>query len=171
MKKIIAMVLAVVVFAAGFGAGNIYRSICKAAESKSGAVSENGTEVLDQTEQNSDSNGMAEPESETQSETVAVGLESTLLSEKVYRNSTGTRLTDFEIMEQYPDADKHEFYGEWVSGYASDSYHEDNEVLTELMNRLSEDYSEKRKEHLVEIFTACSRYEAAFWDIAWEMRQ
>ena len=97
------MVLAVVVFAAGFGAGNIYRSICKAAESKSGAVSENGTEVLDQTEQNSDSNGMAEPESETQSETVAVGLESTLLSEKVYRNSTGTRLTDFEIMEQYPE--------------------------------------------------------------------
>ena len=103
MKKIIAMVLAVVVFAAGFGAGNIYRSICKAAESKSGAVSENGTEVLDQTEQNSDSNGMAEPESETQSETVAVGLESTLLSEKVYRNSTGTRLTDFEIMDQYPE--------------------------------------------------------------------
>ena len=103
MKKIIAMVLAVVVFAAGFGAGNIYRSICKAAESKSGSVSENGTEVLDQTEQNSDSNGMAEPESETQSETVAVGLESTLLSEKVYRNSTGTRLTDFEIMEQYPE--------------------------------------------------------------------
>ena len=103
MKKIIAMVLAVVVFAAGFGAGNIYRSICKAEESKSGAVSENGTEVLDQTEQNSDSNGMAEPESETQSETVAVGLESTLLSEKVYRNSTGTRLTDFEIMEQYPE--------------------------------------------------------------------
>ena len=103
MKKIIAMVLAVVVFAAGFGAGNIYRSICKAAESKSGAVSENGTEVLDQTEQNSDSNGMAEPESETQSETVAVGLDSTLLSEKVYRNSTGTRLTDFEIMEQYPE--------------------------------------------------------------------
>lgn len=103
MKKNIAMVLAVVVFAAGFGAGNIYRSICKAAESKSGAVSENGTEVLDQTEQNYDSNGMAEPESETQSETVAVGLESTLLSEKVYRNSTGTRLTDFEIMEQYPE--------------------------------------------------------------------
>lgn len=103
MKKIIAMVLAVVVFAAGFGAGNIYRSICKAAESKSGAVSENGTEVLDQTEQNSDSNGMAEPESETQSETVAVGLESTLLSEKVYRNSTGTQLTDFDIIEQYPE--------------------------------------------------------------------
>ena len=76
-----------------------------------------------------------------------------------------------KILAEYPAADKHEFYGEWVSGYASDSYHEDNEVLADLMNRLTEDYSEKRKQHLVDIFTACSRYEAAFWDMAWEMRQ
>ncbi len=135
MKKITAIVLAVVVFAAGFGAGNIYRSICKAAESKSGAAAENGTEsdekidadmvssneiedaavtvekesgreeteVLDQAEKNADSNGVTESESETQSETVAVGLESTLLSEKVRRNSTGTQLTDFDIIEQYPE--------------------------------------------------------------------
>lgn len=129
MKKIIAIVLAVVVFAAGFGAGNIYRSICKAAESKSGEVTENGTEsdektdadmaasneiesvtvesepdreeteVRDQTNKNSSSYEMTE----TESETVAVGLESTLLSEKVSRNSTGTLLTDFDIMEQYPE--------------------------------------------------------------------
>ena len=45
------------------------------------------------------------------------------------------------------------------------------QVLADLMNRLTEDYSEKRKQHLVDIFTACSRYEAAFWDMAWEMRQ
>lgn len=44
-------------------------------------------------------------------------------------------------------------------------------MLADLMNRLTEDYSEKRKQHLVDIFTACSRYEAAFWDMAWEMRQ
>ena len=37
-------------------------------------------------------------------------------------------------------------------------------MLADLMNRLTEDYSEKRKQHLVDIFTACSRYEAAFWD-------
>ena len=30
MKKITAIILAVVVFIGGFGAGNIYRSICKA---------------------------------------------------------------------------------------------------------------------------------------------
>ena len=47
-----------------------------------------------------------------------------------------------KILAEYPAADKHEFYGEWVSGYASDSYHEDNEVLADLMNRLTEDYSE-----------------------------
>ena len=45
------------------------------------------------------------------------------------------------------------------------------QVLADLMNRLTEDYSEKRKQHLVDIFTACSRYEAAFWDMAWEMRR
>lgn len=129
MKKITAIILAVVVFAAGFGAGNIYRSICKAAESKSGTTAENGTEndektdadmassneieavtvesesdreeteVLDQTDKNFCSYEMTE----TESETVAVGLESTLLSEKVRRNSTGTLLTDFNIMEQYPE--------------------------------------------------------------------
>lgn len=74
------------------------------------------------------------------------------------------------ILEEHPEADKHEFYGEWVSGYADKSYHENNEVLTSLMNRLTEDYSEAAKAHLVEIFTACSRYEAAFWDMAWEKR-
>ena len=42
-----------------------------------------------------------------------------------------------KILAEYPAADKHEFYGEWVSGYASDSYHEDNEVLADLMNRLT----------------------------------
>ena len=46
-------------------------------------------------------------------------------------------------LAEYPAADKHEFYGEWVSGYASDSYHGDNEVLADLMNRLTEDYSEE----------------------------
>ena len=129
MKKITAIILAVVVFAAGFGAGNIYRSICKAAESKSGTTAENGTEndektdadmassneietvtvesesdreeteVWDQTDKNFCSYEMTE----TESETVAVGLESTLLSEKVRKNSTGTQLTDFEIIEQYPE--------------------------------------------------------------------
>lgn len=74
-----------------------------------------------------------------------------------------------KIAADRPDADKHPFYGEWIRGYASESYHKENEVLVEWMNRLAEDLSEKQKKHLVDIFVACSRYEAAFWDMAWEM--
>ena len=75
-----------------------------------------------------------------------------------------------KIVAEYPDADKHPFYGEWIRGYASDSYHKDNEVLIRLMDHLAEELSEEGKKHLTEIFVACSRYEAAFWDMAWEMR-
>lgn len=76
-----------------------------------------------------------------------------------------------KIAADRPDADKHPFYGEWIRGYASESYHKENEVLVEWMNRLAEELSEKQKKHLVDIFVACSRYEAAFWDMAWEMRR
>ena len=111
MKKITTIILAVVVFAAGFGAGNIYRSICKAAESKSGAAVENETESDEKKDADMASSNEieavtveGEPErGETESETVAAGLESTILSEKVLRNSTGTQLADFEIIEQYPE--------------------------------------------------------------------
>lgn len=111
MKKITTIILAVVVFAAGFGAGNIYRSICKAAENKSGAAIENETESDEKIDADMASSNEieavtveGEPErEETESETVAVGLESTLLSEKVLRNSTETQLADFEIIEQYPE--------------------------------------------------------------------
>lgn len=50
----------------------------------------------------------------------------------------------------------------------ADAYHEENQVLIELMDRLSDGYSEKQLQHLEEIFMACSRYEMAFWDMAWE---
>lgn len=75
------------------------------------------------------------------------------------------------IVRENPAALRHPFYGEWVSGYASDGYHEENTALIELMNRLADGYSEGQLAHLEEIFTACSRYEKAFWDMAWEMRR
>ena len=111
MKKITTIILAVVVFAAGFGAGNIYRSICKTAENKRWAAIENETESDEKIDADMASSNEieavtveGEPErEETESETVAVGLESTLLSEKVLRNSTETQLADFEIIEQYPE--------------------------------------------------------------------
>ena len=76
-----------------------------------------------------------------------------------------------EIVKENPEADKHPFYGEWVSGYASESYHEENERLIGMMNRLAADCTPAQEAHLIDIFTACSRYEAAFWDMAWEMRR
>lgn len=71
------------------------------------------------------------------------------------------------IVKNYPDADKHDFYGEWVRGYASEDYAAENQRLIALIERLSADYTDTQRQHLVDIFVACSRYEAMFWDMAW----
>lgn len=76
-----------------------------------------------------------------------------------------------QIAKENPKAVSHPFYGEWVQGYANDGYHEANQVLIELTERLTADYSEEQLAWLTEIFAACSRYEGAFWDMAWEMRK
>ncbi|MDD6503206.1 MAG: thiaminase II [Oscillospiraceae bacterium] len=75
-----------------------------------------------------------------------------------------------EIVAKDPAAANHPFYGEWVRGYADPGYAASNQVLVDLTERLTRDYSEAQLEHLTEIFIACSRYEGAFWDMAWEMR-
>lgn len=75
-----------------------------------------------------------------------------------------------EIVAKDPAAADHPFYGEWVRGYADPGYAASNQVLVDLTERLTKDYSEAQLEHLTEIFIACSRYEGAFWDMAWEMR-
>jgi thiaminase/transcriptional activator TenA len=74
------------------------------------------------------------------------------------------------MLEKYPEADRHPFYGEWVTGYASGEYHEANEELIQLTERLCRDMNEQQLSHLEEIFRICSRYEMSFWDMAWEMR-
>ena len=48
-----------------------------------------------------------------------------------------------KILAEYPAADKHRFYRGMGTGYASDSYHEDNEVLADLHDRLTQYCSEK----------------------------
>ena len=119
MKKITAIMLAMVVFTGGFGAGNIYRSICKAETvSQTEIVTEEKTEAMDteeavisdhvegDTEEVVAQDGAeteSEAQSETQSETVAVGLESTQISAEVKKSNSGTQLTDFDIIEQYPE--------------------------------------------------------------------
>ena len=123
MKKITAIMLAMVVFTGGFGAGNIYRSICKAETvSQTEIVTEEKTEAMDTEEAvisdhvegdteevvaqdgaETESEAQSEAQSETQSETVAVGLESTQIFAEVKKSDSGTQLTDFDIIEQYPE--------------------------------------------------------------------
>lgn len=103
MKRITGIVI-VMVFIAGFFSGNMYRLICNAAP-----VSRNDTEeVVVQTELETESETDAvydvstEKETETQSETVAVGLGNSQITASAYHKTGGTQLTDFEIIEQYP---------------------------------------------------------------------
>ena len=39
-------------------------------------------------------------------------------------------------------------------------------ILKDMLERLTKDYTEEQLRYLEEIFTACSRYEASFWDMA-----
>lgn len=75
-----------------------------------------------------------------------------------------------QTLAKLPGAAEHPFYGEWVRGYASKNYAATNQALIELMDRLSAKATEEELEYLEEIFVNCSRYELAFWDMAWEMR-
>ena len=57
-----------------------------------------------------------------------------------------------ELVQHNPNAKDHPFYGEWVSGYASDSYHEENETLICLMDRLAAECTPAQMDHLIDIF-------------------
>ena len=72
-----------------------------------------------------------------------------------------------KIVKNNPASMEDEFYGDWIKGYISDSYAEENKVLLEELNRLTTTYTEKQIQHLTDIFVACSRYELAFWEMSW----
>ena len=72
------------------------------------------------------------------------------------------------LLAAIPGAAEHPFYGEWIQGYAGEEYQETNRNLIVLMDRLAEGLSGEQKDHLVEIFVNCSRYELGFWDMAWQ---
>ena len=75
-----------------------------------------------------------------------------------------------QALARIPGAAEHPFYGEWIQGYASDSYAATNQSLIELMDELAAGASGEQLARLTEIFVNCSRYELGFWDMAWEMR-
>lgn len=63
----------------------------------------------------------------------------------------------------------HPFYGEWIQGYCSEEYIGQNDELIEFIERLAADCPEQKLKRMIEIFVNCSRYEAKFWDMAWNM--
>ena len=73
-----------------------------------------------------------------------------------------------QMVERHPDCGEHEFYGEWIRGYADPGYHEHNEELKALTDMLTEGYTEEKIRHLSEIFRTCSLYELMFWDMGWQ---
>ena len=75
-----------------------------------------------------------------------------------------------QALAKTPGALQHPLYGEWIQGYASESYAATNNALIRLMNDLAKDASEAQVKYLTEIFVHCSRYELGFWDMSWEMR-
>lgn len=74
-----------------------------------------------------------------------------------------------KMVENHPEATDDAFYGEWVQGYVSDEYAEENKVLMDVFNRLTKDLSKAQLEHLKDIFVACSRYELNFWEMGWTL--
>ncbi len=71
------------------------------------------------------------------------------------------------MVASLPDCVQDEFYGEWITGYVSEEYAQGNQILIDALNRLTEHYTQKQLRHLVDIFVACSKYEALFWDFSW----
>ena len=73
------------------------------------------------------------------------------------------------IVRNNPDSVNHSFYGDWIRGYVSDEYSKENVVLFEMLEKLTEHYTDEQKKHIIDIYAACSRYELAFWDFSWNM--
>lgn len=75
------------------------------------------------------------------------------------------------MVAEDPDCVKDPLYGDWISGYACDEYHEENITLMKFTDELTEGLSEEEYQHLERIFVDCSRFEKMFWDMGWEMRR
>ena len=72
-----------------------------------------------------------------------------------------------DFMEKFPGATEQEFYGEWVNMYISDGYRSSNQLMIDMVDRLTEGYSEQQIQNLEHIVYVCSQYEYMFWDMAW----
>ena len=71
------------------------------------------------------------------------------------------------IVQHYPNAAQHEFYGEWVQSYASEEYAAEKRAPDRTARAPDRRLYEPQLAHLTDIFVDCSRFEAMFWDMAW----
>lgn len=74
-----------------------------------------------------------------------------------------------QIVVNNPESVNDEFYGTWIQGYASKEYADGNIILLDMLNKLTQNYTEEQLQHLTDIFVACSKYEMAFWEMSWKM--
>ena len=75
------------------------------------------------------------------------------------------------IVKNNPDSIYHPFFGDWIKGYADEEYHNENIRLIHMLENMTIDYTEKQLQNLEEIFFICSRYELAFWEMAWQLKK
>lgn len=73
------------------------------------------------------------------------------------------------MVEENPECADHEKYGDFIRNYTKESFCENNAKMVSYINELSENYSEKRKERLIEIFVKSSEFETRFWDLSWNL--
>ncbi len=72
-----------------------------------------------------------------------------------------------DYMETVPGSRDHKFYRNWIDTYTSKGFRDSNDVMIDLVDRLSEGYSEEQLQNLERILLNCSKYEYQFWDMAW----
>lgn len=75
-----------------------------------------------------------------------------------------------DFMEKFPGATEQKFYGEWVNMYISDGYRSSNQLMIDMVDRLTEGYTEQQIQNLEHIVYVCSQYEYMFWDMAWNQK-
>ncbi|MCI8342578.1 MAG: thiaminase II [Firmicutes bacterium] len=74
-----------------------------------------------------------------------------------------------DFMKTVPGCENHEFYGQWINSYGSDEYSKSNDVIIHIVDSLTENYAEEQLQNIEKIIKLCSKYEYAFWDMAWNM--
>ena len=74
-----------------------------------------------------------------------------------------------DFMKTIPGCENHEFYGYWIKSYSSAEYAESNDIIIDMVDSLTENYSEEELLNLEKIITVCSKYEYMFWDMSYKM--